>query len=581
MIFFEATLSPLSLQFCKNHIASLNSVEKANDVLQNACGIVQFFDTQTDLFAFKKELQTIDGNIENIDRRAYGDFQTNDILAEKVNKLLIEKGTNPQFVVEPTCGKGAFIIAALKHFRDIKKIVGIEIYRPYVWQTKFRILHLHLNNEATCKPIIQIFHADIFTFSLEKLANESLHLNTLVIGNPPWITNSELGTLNSKNLPRKANFKKHTGIDAITGKGNFDIGEYIAVLMLKNFHKHSGIFAFLIKSSVAKNIVFDQRKSKFRISKLEKLNIDAKKEFNVSVSACLFIAQLKTSPLFTCKEANFYVPNISNEFGWYCNKFVYDIQTYQKYGNIDGKCSFVWRQGVKHDCSKIMELEKANGHYRNGFKQKIKLEKDLLYGLLKSSDLKTSDIKSHRKTTIITQKKIGQNTNYIAKQFPQTYAYLQANRAFFDKRKSSIYKGKPAFSIFGIGDYSFATYKIAISGMYKRTTFSLVYPKNNKPLMLDDTCYFIGFENLNDAKIVQTLLNSPLVQHFLKAIIFPEAKRSITKDILMRIDLGKVFEYYNNNASNAFFENINMTHWNIFGKKLFQRSKASNQMSLL
>ena len=162
MIFFETTLSPLCFDFCKKNIASLQSVEKANDFLQNICGIVQFFDTQTDFFAFKKELQTVSKNIENRNKRAYGDFQTNNNLADKVNQLLVEKGTNPQFVLEPTCGKGAFIIAALKHFQNIEKIVGIEIYRPYVWQTKFRILQLHLNKEALCKPIIQIFHADIF-----------------------------------------------------------------------------------------------------------------------------------------------------------------------------------------------------------------------------------------------------------------------------------------------------------------------------------------------------------------------------------------------------------------------------------
>lgn len=72
--------------------------------------------------------------------------------------------------------------------------------------------------------------------------------------------------------------------------------------------------------------------------------------------------------------------------------------------------------------------------------------------------------------------------------------------------------------------------------MYKRTTFSLVMPENGKPLMLDDTCYFIGFDNLKDAKVAQCILNSNVVQEFLASIIFPDAKRSITKDILMRID---------------------------------------------
>jgi len=172
----------------------------------------------------------------------------------------------------------------------------------------------------------------------------------------------------------------------------------------------------------------------------------------------------------------------------------------------------------------------------------VKLEHHLLYGLLKSSDLKGEVINSYRKTTIVTQKKVGQDTSYIKHKYPKTYQYLNKNRAYFDKRKSSIYRGKPPFSIFGIGDYSFAKYKVAISGMYKSTTFSLVLPDNEKPLMLDDTCYFIGFDTFEEARIVQKILNGDVVQSFLKAIIFSDAKRPITKDILMRIDLKEACE---------------------------------------
>ncbi|GAG76886.1 unnamed protein product, partial [marine sediment metagenome] len=60
---------------------------------------------------------------------------------------------------------------------------------------------------------------------------------------------------------------------------------------------------------------------------------------------------------------------------------------------------------VKHDCSKIMELDKANGFYVNGLNEEIKLEDGLIYGFLKSSDLKNTVIKNTRKHTIITQKK--------------------------------------------------------------------------------------------------------------------------------------------------------------------------------
>ena len=96
------------------------------------------------------------------------------------------------------------------------------------------------------------------------------------------------------------------------------------------------------------------------------------------------------------------------------------------------------------------------------------------------------------------------------------------------------------FSIFGIGDYSFKPYKIAISGLYKSFHFCLVKPQDGKPVMLDDTCYFIGFNTFEQAEFVWRLLNTELVTNFLKSISFIDSKRMITKEILMRIDLKKI-----------------------------------------
>jgi len=64
---------------------------------------------------------------------------------------------------------------------------------------------------------------------------------------------------------------------------------------------------------------------------------------------------------------------------------------------IDGVCPFEWRQGIKHDNSSIMELEKLNGHFVNNLSEEVKLEEDLVYGFLKSSDLKNTVIKNTRK----------------------------------------------------------------------------------------------------------------------------------------------------------------------------------------
>ena len=55
--------------------------------------------------------------------------------------------------------------------------------------------------------------------------------------------------------------------------------------------------------------------------------------------------------------------------------------------------------------------------------------------------------------------------------------------------------------------------------------------------MFDDTCYLLGFDKIEFAVYTLILLNSDTVKQFLKSIIFADAKRTFTKDVLMRIDI--------------------------------------------
>jgi len=534
---FEANISYQVLVFLNEFLKNTTSFEIANQKMFDAFGINHFFDDD-DFQTLIKSLSIANVNlVEEPDRAEYGDFQTNKDLADKIAKHLSSRNISPEIVIEPTCGKGNFIIASLSNFKALKKVFGIEIYKPYVWETKFSILDYFLSNPNSHKPEITITHCSIFDFDFKNISKQFPSDKLLIIGNPPWVTNSKLGSLNSSNLPKKSNFKNQNGLDAMTGKGNFDIAEFITLMLLDAFQTHSGHLALLVKNTVVKNIVFDQKVKQYKIGEIEKYSIDSKKEFNVSVEAALLYCQLNSIPSFDCNEFNFY--NLENRlcFGWLNSKFVSNIADYNETKNIDGVCPFEWRQGLKHDCSSIMELERVNNHFVNNQSEEVLLEEDLVYGFLKSSDLKNTVIKSTRKHTIVTQTKVGQETSYIQHLYPETYSYLKKNILIFQSRKSSIYNGKPPFSIFGIGDYSFKPFKVAISGLYKTYHFTLVLPQNDKPVMLDDTCYFIGFDKIEYAVYAIILLNSKTTESFLKSITFSDAKRVFTKDLLMRLDL--------------------------------------------
>lgn len=535
---FEANITHQVSDFLNDNLKKITSFEKANQKMYDAFGIIHFFDNNEELQTLKEVLSITNNIVEEPDRAEYGDFQTNSDLANKVTLHLASKNISPEVVIEPTCGKGNFIIASLRNFENIKNVFGVEIYKPYVWETKFNIVDFFLSNPKANKPQISIVHCNVFDFDFKTIAKEHSTNDILVIGNPPWVTNSKLGSLNSTNLPKKTNFKNHSGLDAMTGKGNFDIAEFITLTMIETFQNMKGNLLLLVKNSVIKNIVFDQNKNRYKISAIEKHCIDSKKEFNVSVEAALFYCKLNSLPTFDCTEFDFYNNQKSQlKFGWLNDKFVSNIDTYIHTKEIDGECPFVWRQGLKHDCSTVMELDKVNGHYVNGLNEEVKLEDDLVYGILKSSDLKNTVINQTRKFTIVTQKKVGQETKYIKTEYPKTYQYLTQHQANFDARKSSIYNNKPLFSIFGIGDYSFKPFKVAISGLYKTFHFTLILPQDNKPVMLDDTCYLIGFDKIEFAVYALILLNSDTTVQFLQSVTFPDAKRTFTKDVLMRIDL--------------------------------------------
>jgi len=535
---FEANITYQTSVFLNENLKKIVSFEIANQKMLDAFGIKHFFDNNDELETLKKIISNVHNIVEEPDRAEYGDFQTNADLANNVTLHLTFNQISPEILVEPTCGKGNFIIASLKNFKNIQHVYGVEIYKPYIWETKFSIINFFLENPTRNKPEISITHCNVFDFDFKLIANQHAARDILIIGNPPWVTNSKLGSLNSSNLPKKTNFKNNNGLDAMTGKGNFDIAEFITLAMIETFQNMNGYLVLLVKNSVIKNIVFEQNRNKYQIASIQKQCIDSKKEFNVSVEASLFYCKLNAVPDFDCEEFNFYDnKNACQKFGWLNDKFVSNIDTYIHTKNIDGVSPFVWRQGLKHDCSAIMELDKVNGHYVNGMNEEVKLEDGLVYGILKSSDLKNTVIYQTRKFTIVTQKKVGQETKYIKSEYPQTYHYLTAHKASFDARKSSIYNNKPLFSIFGIGDYSFKPYKVAISGLYKTFHFTLILPQGNKPVMLDDTCYLIGFDKIEFAVYALILLNSEITMQFLQSITFADAKRTFTKDVLMRINL--------------------------------------------
>lgn len=463
-------------------------------------------------------------------KREYGDYQTPEYYSLKICKYLKEKRKiKPSIVIEPTCGVGSFIKSSL--IFDMSEIWGVEINSEYC----------KICEKTTADSRIHIVNDDFFSFDFKSVIKGKD--NILVVGNPPWVNNSTLSSLDSDNLPLKTNFKGLKGIDAITGSSNFDICEYIILQLINLLCGTNTTIAMLCKTSVARNVFLEMKRAHINFNAFDILEIDARKIFGISAQACLLVIELtkKFSCAEICSVYSFDNPeNLKSSFGYIDGKLY--SNTSKIVNDFSGRCCFEWRQGVKHDCSKVMELSIQEATLINGLGESVEIETKYLFPLIKSSMFKSPVVDNFKKYVIVTQKKIKEDTSHIQRDAPKTWNYLMAHKEYFLKRKSSIYKGSPDFSMFGIGDYSYAPYKVGVSGFYKHPLFSVLKSKNEKPVMTDDTSYFICFPTYDAAYTAMLLLNSDRVQQFLSTVAFLDAKRPYTKKVLERIDFFKIVQ---------------------------------------
>ena len=482
-------------------------------------------------------------------KREYGDYQTPIEFAEKVCHYLKNyRHIKPSAIIEPTCGIGNFLKSSL--IFDANEYYGIEINPKYC-----EICENSLNSDK-----VSIINSDFFAFSSKALIKDPHQI--LVIGNPPWVTNSALSAMNSNNLPEKMNFKSLRGIDAMTGSSNFDICEYIILQLINEYIDTNTVIAMLCKTSVARNVFKELRQNNTAFISCDILEFNAKKVFGINASACVLLIQLadKSVSPDTCNIYDFEHPEaVKSQIGYSNGQFYSSFDATAE--NFSGRCCFEWRQGIKHDCAKIMELTLHNGIFQNGRKEDIQIEDDIVFPLIKSSMFKTPVIHNFSKYVIVTQKRVREKTEYLEQKVPKTWKYLNDNLTLFEKRKSSIYRGAPPFSMFGVGDYSYSKYKVGVSGFYKQPLFSVLYSYDNKPVMTDDTSYFICFDSYDMAYVAMLLLNSEKVQYFLTSIAFLDAKRPYTKKVLEQIDFDKIVHSSTLDELKGTEQRLNLTHY--------------------
>ncbi len=462
--------------------------------------------------------------------KSLGDFQTPLPL---VREVLAALGNQSWMrVLEPTCGRGNFIRGLLELNSLPHEIIGVELQPTYA-------------NEARAiktDSCITILNADVFTLDFRHDLPWRNQGSLLVVGNPPWITNAAQGKLDSRNLPPKSNLRRQRGIEAITGHSNFDLGESIWMKLLDELAGERATIALLCKTSVARRVLQYAYHTQAGIASASIRRLDAKRWFGATVDACLFTLTLEQGA--RCYQAQVFdslsAPAPCSRMGYFGTMFVADVANYREVAFLDGPCAHEWRQGIKHDAAAVMELVEEGNTWRNGLGEAVDVEPEYVYPLIKGAGLQSN--RPPRRRVLIPQTRVGQDTRLLEHRAPHLWRYLTQHIAILTGRKSAIYRNQPPFSIFGVGRYAFAPYKVLVSGLHKHPHFAALHPHNGKPVMCDDTCYLLPFDTEHEAEHVAAALNHPLAQRFIASITFPDSKRPITKAALRRINLGTLLQ---------------------------------------
>lgn len=70
--------------------------------------------------------------MDDLNKTEFGDYQTPNTLALKICRKIAQLGIQPHSIVEPTCGKGSFLMASEEVFTSTNSIEGYDVNPNYV-----------------------------------------------------------------------------------------------------------------------------------------------------------------------------------------------------------------------------------------------------------------------------------------------------------------------------------------------------------------------------------------------------------------------------------------------------------------
>ncbi|WP_418280418.1 type I restriction endonuclease subunit M [Halorubrum sp. DTA98] len=197
-----------------------------------------------------------------------------------------------------------------------------------------------------------------------------------------------------------------------------------------------------------------------------------------------------------------------------------------------GACDHDVRHGVKDDAQDVFSIDRET---------LSELEPDLVYPYIKSRHVVKYGLFGHELRLVPIRKVDEDNEAELRAGFPNTYEYLSDRREALAARSSSWLQQGPFYNVFGLGEYTWADYKVVWCRLGFKPHFAVVSTVDDedlgtKQVVPGDHFMFIATDDEREAHFLCALLNSAVYQRSLTAIA-SDGKASLSKAVVSELRL--------------------------------------------
>jgi hypothetical protein len=168
------------------------------------------------------------------------------------------------------------------------------------------------------------------------------------------------------------------------------------------------------------------------------------------------------------------------------------------------------------------------------------IEGELLYPLLRGRDIRRWRA-IPQASIVMVQDPVGRQgigEPIMQRRYPKTYVYLKRFADALAARKDRgtrgiIEKGGPFYSVFGVGEYTLADWKVVWSGEVAPTLRAAVLGPQigGRVAIPDQTAYMCAMESADSAHFLCALLNSTPVRFYYKTIAYKHTSMHFVRDL--------------------------------------------------